>query len=50
MFIISLEKCVFSDCLSVKWKPQYSAETLKDLTKQEESLTFSLHKYLAECL
>lgn len=40
----------FSDCLSMNWELQYSAEILKDLTNQEESLSHSLHKCLAQCL
>lgn len=40
----------FSDCVSAKWELQYNAETLNDLTNQEERLSFSLHKCLVECL
>lgn len=40
----------FSGCVSAKWELQYKAETLNDLTNQEESLSFSLHKRLVECV
>lgn len=49
MFIISLENCV-SVIVSTKWELQYNAESLKDLTSQEEILSFSLHKCQVECL
>lgn len=40
----------FSDCITAEWELQYNSETLKNLTNQEETLSFSPHKCLVECL